>query len=97
MGILGYPNMDDGNNHDGIFGDYSEVYSNYSNEDSNVVQNTDVPSDSNYQEVAQQDLQKESLANDSVTPVAPQSGLVYFSCGSYPPGELWCSLRESVL
>ena len=31
MGILGYPNMDD-NNQDGVFGDYSDVYSNYSEE-----------------------------------------------------------------
>ena len=29
MGILGYPNMDD-NNQDGVFGDYSDVYSNFS-------------------------------------------------------------------
>ena len=38
MGILGYPNMDD-NNHDGIFGGYSEVYSNYPDEN-NGLSNT---------------------------------------------------------
>lgn len=31
MGILGYPNMDD-DNQDGVFGDYSDIYSNYSEE-----------------------------------------------------------------
>lgn len=31
MGILGYPNMDD-NNRDGSFGDYSDIYSNFSEE-----------------------------------------------------------------
>lgn len=36
MGILGYPNMDD-NNQDGAFGDYSEVYSNFSEEDNSFV------------------------------------------------------------
>lgn len=35
MGILGYPNMDD-NNHDGIFGDYSDIYSNYPEEGNNA-------------------------------------------------------------
>lgn len=38
MGILGYPNMDD-NNHDGIFGDYSDIYSNFS-DDGNNMNNT---------------------------------------------------------
>lgn len=33
MGILGYPNMDD-NNQDGVFGDYSDVYSNFSEDGS---------------------------------------------------------------
>lgn len=35
MGILGYPNMDD-NNQDGAFGDYSDVYSNFSEEENSV-------------------------------------------------------------
>ena len=34
MGILGYPNMDD-NNQDGTFGDYSDVYSNFSENETN--------------------------------------------------------------
>ena len=34
MGILGYPNMDD-DNQGGAFGDYSEIYSNYSDDKQN--------------------------------------------------------------
>ena len=36
MGILGYPNMDDGN-HDGAFGDYSDIYSNFSEEENTLA------------------------------------------------------------
>ncbi len=36
MGILGYPNMDD-DNQDGVFGDYSDIYSNYSEEKGNAA------------------------------------------------------------
>lgn len=39
MGILGYPNMDD-NNHDGIFGDYSDIYSNFSEDGNNANSTT---------------------------------------------------------
>ncbi len=44
MGILGYPNMDD-NNHDGIFGDYSDIYSNFSeeaNSSNNAISDNDL-------------------------------------------------------
>lgn len=76
MGILGYPNMDDGNNHDGLFGDYSDVYSNYSNEDNNVAQTANMPSGAGYQEVVQQQAApQESVqaSNNAIPPVAPQS------------------------
>lgn len=50
MGILGYPNMDD-DNRDGIFGDYSEIYSNYTQEDGQQVNSVE-----NLQNETQSDL-----------------------------------------
>lgn len=70
MGILGYPNMDDGNNHDGIFGDYSEVYANYSNED-NLEQGVNAQAGTEPQEVAQQ--RQEQAPSGSIPQVAPQA------------------------
>lgn len=68
MGILGYPNMDD-NNHDGIFGDYSDVYSNYP-EDNSGVQNVGEEKTLNESVQAGQ-AQQENLS--SVPPIAPQA------------------------
>ena len=85
MGILGYPNMDD-NNHDGIFGDYSDIYSNFSTEGegmNNTGSDTDEVSVNNKAET----LSSESVIQEEVSEIpgqnfAPQkksgSGRIYF-------------------
>lgn len=45
MGILGYPNMDD-NNRDGGFGDYSDIYANFADEENNVTNDETAYTDS---------------------------------------------------
>ena len=68
MGILGYPNMDD-NNRDGIFGDYSDVYSNYPEENSGAqVVNEDKQVGDNLQAEIEQPVQ-----DSAIPPIAPQS------------------------
>lgn len=68
MGILGYPNMDD-NNRDGIFGDYSEVYSNYPEDNSGAqVVNEDKQVGDNLQSEIEQQVQ-----DSAIPPIAPQA------------------------
>ena len=68
MGILGYPNMDD-NNRDGIFGDYSDVYSNYPEENSGAqVVNEDKQVGDNLQAEIEQPGQ-----DSAIPPIAPQA------------------------
>jgi len=66
MGILGYPNMDD-DNRDGIFGDYTEVYSNYPESGNNEQNTTESTNLNDNQQVTEQ-------ADDSAIPsVAPHN------------------------
>lgn len=67
MGILGYPNMDD-NNHDGIFGDYSDIYSNYSSEEGSQAQ-ANAGATPQSEGIEGEELQD----NTGVPPLAPQS------------------------
>ena len=61
MGILGYPNMDD-NNQDGVFGDYSDVYSNYSEETAPATSSSEEYSEESFDQQAQAAA---NLNNDS--------------------------------
>ena len=85
MGILGCPNMDD-NNHDGIFGDYSDIYSNFS-EDANSVNAAAAENASVSANDENTTLSNESAVQDNVSGIpgqnfAPQkksgSGRIYF-------------------
>lgn len=86
MGILGYPNMDD-NNHDGIFGDYSDIYSNYS-EDGNNTGNTsadaaqapvaDETSELSNEPVTQEEVQQEIPGQNFAPQKKAGSGRIYF-------------------
>jgi len=79
MGILGYPNMDD-NNRDGIFGDYSEVYSNYSEGAESVVQE-DVEQtveavenlETQQEQLQADEIFQEQQEGDGIPQVAPQA------------------------
>ena len=70
MGILGYPNMDD-DNRDGVFGDYSDIYSNFSEENSAIAKESDSVYGANFEgEInnPQQSVSKdETIVGDDIT------------------------------